>query len=343
MKKRSIELDAIRVLAMLLIILCHIFLEQGIMWGEYFNVGVIVFLFLSGYSFGKEYKQDWCSWHKKRLLRILPEYYFFVLAYIVLVLLLNYQISLKQVCVNLFLLQGLFTDVALPNIGHLWFITYILICYAITPLLQKVCKNSSRAAIVLVIFLGAFQVVSIPLRAVGIRLVVARFGAYVMGYYVSSKLVCKDRESEDIHRHCVRLTIPAILLNGCRLIYELSGMESHMPSIIGMGMSLIWQWVHCLLGIWLFCFLWCVFNKYIATKGISETVKRLITRLSEYSFCIYIVHQVFIYHDFALKRFITPYPLGIIVALFVIGICSAILYKLSGLLRKVILCNVDSQ
>ena len=92
MKKRSIELDAIRVLAMLLIILCHIFLEQGIMWGEYFNVGVIVFLFLSGYSFGKEYKQDWCSWHKKRLLRILPEYYIFVLAYIVLVLLLNYQI-----------------------------------------------------------------------------------------------------------------------------------------------------------------------------------------------------------------------------------------------------------
>ena len=46
---RELELDFIRVISMFMIIFCHISAEAGMKWGEYFNVGVMIFMFMSGY------------------------------------------------------------------------------------------------------------------------------------------------------------------------------------------------------------------------------------------------------------------------------------------------------
>ena len=337
MKERVIEIDVIRVLAMVFIIICHVLLEKNIVWGQFFNVGVIEFLFISGFCFGKKDILNVGQWIKRRLLRILPEYYIFIFIYVFFLIVINYRISIKEVFVNIFLLQGIFTEMALPNIGHLWFLTYILICYIMTPLLQKICKENKNSLPILIVFIGSIQVVSVFIRYIGINLVGARFAAYILGYYISSKKINTDNGNQIIFRYCKMLTFPTIILNTVRFFYELSDIGNRLPLIFDLGFSLIWQWVQCLLGIWISLIIWNLTNKYMKRGAINRYIQILISKVAEYSFSIYIVHQIFIYHDFAITRYINPYPLGLIIAFLFIIVCGIILNQLSNYVRKLLI------
>ena len=158
---RELELDFIRVISMFMIIFCHISAETGMKWGEFFNVGVMIFMFMSGcLSYRKDYDRKWI---KDRLKRILPEYFIFVIIYLlVTVLFLHARYTAKQILVNFFVLQGLFTESGLPNILHLWFVTYILICYLSTPYAVKIMSRVDRKKLVIIAII--LQIAIIPLK-----------------------------------------------------------------------------------------------------------------------------------------------------------------------------------
>ena len=327
---RELELDFIRVISMFMIIFCHISAEAGMKWGEYFNVGVMIFMFMSGYlSYRKNHGGKWI---KDRLKRILPEYFIFLIIYLlVTVFILHARYTAKQILVNLFVLQGLFTESGLPNILHLWFVTYILICYLLTPFAVKMMNRMDWKKLVLVAII--LQIAVIPLRIIGIRIVFSRFVVYFIGLYIAAHEDASDKET--LYKKITsRIAIPVLILNIIRFAMELSGVQEKLPGSVDMALGLVWQWAHMFLGILLFYVLWNV--GHIFVQGLSDGLKKSLLTLSSVSYCVYVVHQVFVYHDYAITRYVSPYLLGIFTALICIAVSTCVLYYLSNGFRKLL-------
>ena len=329
-RTRELELDFVRVISMIMIIFCHMSAEAGVKWGGYFNVGVMIFMFMSGYlSYRAEYDKKWIS---GRLKRILPEYYFFLVLYLIVTMVFfRAEYSLKQIFVNLFLLQGLFTESSLPNILHLWFVTYILICYILTPFAVRLIKKYDRNRVV--IFALVLQIVVIPLRVVGINIYFSRFVAYFAGLYLAmnQENACKEVQYKNVMK---QMAIPVVLVNAIRISLELSGLQEKMPRIAEMALSLIWQWAHMFLGIFLFYLLWCF--GHTALNRMNRTGKEVLLHISSRSYCAYIVHQVFVYHEYAITRYVGQYLFGAAIALLCIAISTQVLFCLSNCFRYIV-------
>ncbi len=139
--KRQISLQILRIFSMLMIVLCHLCNESKIgifvNLAQLLNVGVFIFLFMSGYLYGRKKKIDVNQFYKKRAVKIMIPFYLFLL-YIVLINLINECFNVKLFLSNLFNLQYIFGS--LPGMEHLWFLTVLMLCYFITPFLHSI-KN----------------------------------------------------------------------------------------------------------------------------------------------------------------------------------------------------------
>lgn len=139
MKNKVLELSAIRIIATLFILFCHICQYYDFFLAWYLNVGVQMFLTLSGYLYEKKQKGGGIAntkkWYLQRFLRIYIPYIIVVLTIIVIMYMSSSAyFNFNQFIIQLFCLQGVFG--CYKNLTHLWYITYILICYIITPWLQ---------------------------------------------------------------------------------------------------------------------------------------------------------------------------------------------------------------
>jgi peptidoglycan/LPS O-acetylase OafA/YrhL len=125
----------LRALAIVFILLCHLFEAYDNSWSAFFYLGVPVFFIISGYLYGHKNIRSWRSFALRRLLRIYIPYLFFIIPALTIYFLFRPQIiSPAGSLIYLFNLQG-FTGCTL-GLNHLWFVTAIAACYASLPLLQ---------------------------------------------------------------------------------------------------------------------------------------------------------------------------------------------------------------
>lgn len=101
--------------------------------------GVNIFLILSGfgltYSFYKKERshtaQSWCTYYKKRVLRIVPTYFLIAILYFAIV-----SHSISDVLWNLSFASFIF-----GGKRHFWYILAILICYILFPIFIEIRKK----------------------------------------------------------------------------------------------------------------------------------------------------------------------------------------------------------
>jgi len=152
--KKDVSIQMIRVLSMFSIILCHLVQELNnstiAKTGQFFNVGVYIFLFLSGWLYGQKDIQDVFKWLLGRIKRVLaPMWLFMIFLFGVHI----YQGTMQLKYISIYLTD---TQYWLGKIGggaHLWFVSVVFLCYLITPLLQKF-KNKLIFAVTMMILLG---------------------------------------------------------------------------------------------------------------------------------------------------------------------------------------------
>lgn len=132
----------IRIIAMLSIILCHLVQElnnSGIAKiGQVFNVGVYVFLLMSGWLYGKKEIIDVREWLIERAKRVLLPMWLFM---IVLFAIYYFQGAMKWNYVPIYLTNTQYWLGLVVGGAHLWFISVIFLCYLIVPLLRKLKNN----------------------------------------------------------------------------------------------------------------------------------------------------------------------------------------------------------
>lgn len=161
--KKLLNLDIIRAVAAIMIVLVHLELFG---WGGH---GVELFLLLTGYtaflSIDRHKDISPLSYYRRRLARILPSYYGVVLIYFFIYLaVLGERYPAKQVVVSLIKYFTL-TTTFFPRDLIFWFylgttgtIVTIMLFYIIAPFLYKLINNFRRSVIALFIAFAVCQV-----------------------------------------------------------------------------------------------------------------------------------------------------------------------------------------
>lgn len=144
-KNYNYTIGFIRILACALIVWIHTseFMLDGRFNKLHFaNIGVQIFFFMSGYLYSNKTIPSTGKWLKRNCLKIAKPYWLFLAVIIPLIMLLDAnRLSAVKVIATFIGVQGFFPDFIIEGIGHLWFISYILLCYLLTPLLKKITHN----------------------------------------------------------------------------------------------------------------------------------------------------------------------------------------------------------
>lgn len=147
---QSHAVSVLRVLAMTAILVCHILQSYDNQWAWVLNVGVQIFLVLSGFLYGHKNVDNWRIWFSSRLRKLyVPFVLFAVLCLGIMKAFTETSVKLRDLIVYLFDMQGIFGGV--NGLNHLWFMTAIALCYVVTPILQQLKDKAGLVFIILLI------------------------------------------------------------------------------------------------------------------------------------------------------------------------------------------------
>lgn len=194
MEKKNIPLSYCRVIAMLFIVLCHIVKYYTMIplhqyMSEFFRVGVEIFIILSGYLYGSRQITDYKKFYLRRYVKIcLPVQIWTIIVFIIwhgigdvwtfIVYFFNLG-GINWIKKDLLPPYGVNGMGALLN--HTWFVTIIVICYLLIPLMQKIRSRVKKE----IAFYGllTFWIVSIIAAFNGIQ--IYYFALYLSAYFAA--------------------------------------------------------------------------------------------------------------------------------------------------------------
>lgn len=289
--KINYSICALRIMACLFIVWNHTssyMLDNAFNKISWANIGVQIFFFMSGYLYSNKEIDKPVKWFKKNALKIMKPYWIYLVAIIPIIYMLDAsRLSVHKVLMAFLGLQGFGEGSAIEGLGQHWFISYILLCYLITPLLPKICEKIGGYRILGAMILS--QAVTIPF-ALLLNFKVAYIWTYVCGYIYGkncgANIKSKEKKNTDSCYYII-----AIIGLVVRLVLD----EVELNGIFGTVSSLLIQWIKLFQGGAIFI---CVCNcmKAEMWNGVSDSVKKCIYKLSGYCFEVYIVHEIFV-HD----------------------------------------------
>ena len=285
---KNYTISLLRCIAMVCIIACHFFQYYGSEWAWWFNVGVQMFFCISGFLYGHKRITSPVDFICNTFKKILIPYFCFLIPVIGLYFVFHREmLSVSSVA------YALLTADTIEGLGHLWFISYILFCYLLTPYLQSVAKKLKKLPWPLfvcacaVLFVGGF----VLSYAFDSYFTFSRVFCYLVGYFGAVFLQTYGKKI------------------GALLVYGFAGAALLMNTVRVVCLYIrpctfpLFDWfveyAHAFLGIAIV--LVCV----VSIQSIKQHTFLDIT--DTYSFYVYIVHLVFILSPFTLLE-ITPYP-----------------------------------
>ena len=274
------------------------------MTAQFLNVGVPIFIIISGFLYGqKEIKEKYFRWIIKRVRRILIPMYFFMVFLLIVNLAIGNNIRMANWIAYIFNLQGF--QIYVHGAEHLWYLTIIMICYLITPILNKYRRKISNKNLVIYIFIGVLLQISTSYfinTQLGIYLI------YLLLYIISYIIGC--RIDIIISK---KLMFSSILLAGISGILRISARvffdNSILYNVIVVGYTQ---------GLIAFC----IFYIFIyMCRNIKEN--KIINFLDSISFEIYLVHYMYVVGPLRLMGLTNSFIVNTIITL-VISIVTAI-------------------
>jgi len=287
----------------------------------WFNVGVQIFLCISGYLYGQKNVGNIAVFYRKRFIKILVPYYIiFTLAGVIEVLFFKGQI-------NLFKFGGGFVlKSTIAGGEHLWFVPMILFCYVLTPILEAYRDNYiNNSQTLLVVTIHEVVVVSIFGGMFADFFNPAWLSCYVLGYALG---VNEKKKLIRMKNFMIVFGIFAVVGNGIQVYCD------HFRCIAFSGyMGTVFRYFqnynHICLGVFLFLLMKMVFDniKFSKMTGFLDIA-------DAYSYETYLVHQFLILGPMSLMA-LTPWlPLNIVAILIGIAVLSCLLKKAENSILK---------
>lgn len=282
--QRDYGIVLIRVISTFMIIITHLIREipEISFAAQFTNLFIYTFLFISGWLFGRKEITNSYQWIKKRLIRIL------IPSYLFLIILFGYELyegnfNLFIFFTYLFNLQGIIGGT--QGASHYWFMTAIMFCYIITPILSKfkyklLNKNKRKQILFWVLVILLWIVISMFFPVViGEFLFYLIF--YSFAYYLSNII-----ETMKNINYLLSFIIFIISI-GVRLLGKIFLDDSVFYNVVIFGLT------QGTLGILAFTFLYELKNKISSSK-----LRLLLDHFDKISYEMFITHYSFIVGPF---------------------------------------------
>ncbi len=318
-KANNASISWIRLLATLMIVSCHIMQYHDCELAWWFNVGVQVFLVMSGFLYGNRNTGGTFPFLQKRLSKILVPYFVFLLPVITL-----YAAYFPDYLSPVSVVKALFCVGTIKGLGHLWFVGYILFCYFLTPYLELI-RNSltnyslPKAILAWCAIIGTFCIIG-ELTSLYFRPPIV--SCFIAGYAIAS--LHGTYGHSFIKRMTMVVTGVAIVLNAFKIYAQ------YFTSIeILTKVSFVFDgYIHMSLGLALF------FSLYVMLRRTRQS--QLLRLSDQYSYPIYIVHLLFILSPFTLMTVSDNVAVSIGAVLLSTLLVAVMLQKLCDLLTGVL-------
>ena len=290
---RNPAVSLCRVFSMFLIILCHIihlypFIPGSQFLGEVLNVGVYTFLAISGYLYARKEIAHPGRWLAQRAAKIMLPASILSVCVFVGIAIVHRRFNVVSFLVYLVNLQGL--AYFLPSkwtffqqqsiLAPLWFVTVIMLCYCLVPMLQKL-RSRFPAFPVCLVLIAVLTAACYGLGAVtGILLYYfLTFSAgYCMGWFGEER--------------CIKIlpfigyTVCTMLLQVLRLwLRAVCDGTAYYQAFVGVS--------HMALGIWILG-VFFLLGRCLPDLMLRLSQSRLVTKLDGISLYVYMTHSVFI-------------------------------------------------
>lgn len=331
---RYSEVTLLHVLAVIIVFTEHICQRIGLsLIGELLK-GVPIFLFLSGFLTGIKTGPFDHKWFKKKYVRVmLPYYLTLVVVFILYMVWGGEKFEIKQWAVLFTNLQGLTNYVFLNDgmnyysplavgLGHFWYITVIMICYLLTPVINAWVKESSFSIRRIILFFTIIIFILQPLLLY-YNLNINCFWLYLLGFVIA-------RSDVKISKKLVGYSfIMMVITAGIRLIAKCLCDGSLLYNSYFASLS------SDFLGLFVVVSIFYVRSiRPSLIDGIASN--RLIKFIEKHLFEIYLVHHILIKGSWSVFNYIASPVWAIIVTIILTLGISYVLHLLSQKLIKAI-------
>lgn len=332
--EQSKAISSIRVVASLMIVLCHILqgMDNELAW--WFNIGVQVFLCMSGFLLAHSVYSNWREYLWRRIKRLAYPYWILLTVIIPIYFLVGVKITWNQVIIYSLGMEGVVGE-KIPGLEHLWFITTIIICYILLISMDKlkkvIIKNREiRFWFSLGLVCICIQLIS-TVTGIGINNG-AWIATFFIGYFLSA------RYEYTIPNKLIYLAAPIIgITTGIRVYFSYL-QEIKVEFLQKIFNILFIPWSKVLLGCFIFMVLYNIFSKFYLDRKLNRGVKWL----DNISYEMYLVHQVIILGPLSLLKLTSKLWINLIIILILVILLSHLLHLSSGWISKKLLSNQDS-
>lgn len=333
MKKRDYPICCIRVSSMVFIILYHLFQYYGVK--THFNVGVYIFLCMSGYLYGNKKIENWVFFYIRNFIKILLDMYLVLIPFLIIAFFdSDYPLKLESVIKQFFLIDGQ----AIGGVCHLWFIPYILGCYILIPLFYALIDGIKNERFV---FQGFFL---LSTMAIIVIIGIGRFNSaciisFFIGMFISRLSECNNTTVYKRILYLVAvLSVVLQALYDCILI-NTEGLEEEA-----------YIFVHVYILAFVGCALFFFFKDFLSKKfGKTEKKERkkfafALLELDKLSYDIYLVHfPLILSKSCCIIDLFDNDVLGVLFVIVVTLIVAYVVNYTSKMINSIIFCNHDKE
>lgn len=304
------SISFVRCLSMIFIVLCHILQYYGDFLAWWFNVGVQIFVFISGFLYGQKLFQPGVSFLIKNIKKILIDYWIFlVTATVIFVGFYGYP---AKNYLYLFFCKGVAS-----GLNHLWFVKLILLCYLLMPIFILFIDKYFNKKYLLIIGGVIVSFLSPLILCFYFGLILGRFKLH--------------NTNEDWKSIIKKYVVPvALLLNITKVILNIYfetnifkmnsffTFRNNIPEIFH-------QYSHILLGISLFILMYECYSKFLYKYILINKILKI---SDKYSYDVYLTHHMWILGPATLLNLTSINYINIIIVLCIITIHTYLVKKL---------------
>lgn len=319
--KQNNSIILLRVFAMILILACHIVQEHSSeyikMTAQFLNVGVSIFILISGYLYGmKKISGNYGAWIFKRAKRILIPLYIFMAYLLVVYLIKGSNIKIFNWIIYVLNLQGF--QIYIHGAEHLWYLTIIMICYLITPILDMNKEKLNNKNIIILMPVLIFIQVMIT------YFLDTQMGIYYIYIliYIISYIIGNEREVTISNKKLFLAFIIGLVSIITRLIGKFLLDDTITYNVIIVGYT---QGIIAFSIFYIFIFL-----------GNKIKAKNFIQYIDSISFEIYLCHYMYMVGPLRLMGLTSSFILNTIITLIASIITAIIVNRLSKNIYKLI-------
>lgn len=319
---KDYSISAVRLVAFVFIVSCHFlqYFNNELAW--WFNVGVQMFLLISGYLYGNKYcyKTVDCSlFYKTRIIKILLPYYIVLLPALVFHIVFIRDLSKAKI------LKIIICNATIPGGEHLWFIATILMCYVITPLIAALLNRTSKKQF--------FAVVGLLILSVFL------FFEFFNSFYNSAWIVCYIlgfvlgviEKKELISLKFIFLIVFVLSIQNL-----LQAVNNYYFHIVDINNPIYMTWSdynHVWLGFLLFLVIRLIFSRIRINNNYA--VLSILDFSDKYSYECFLVHQFMILGPLSLMEITGIYGLNIVIVILLIIVFALFVKIIENILLKI--------